>query len=306
MNNMNKKKIIIVVSFVSFVLALVVVLGILARQKSMDQKKERIPLKGATKEQQARTAKFIRVTKTAVSELDPNLCDVLESEFSKTACLDEANKQLALASGEASYCTKMSRNTDADLCVYQVAVDTKNKATCTLITNINMQTSCTEKVTAIGALKSSSVEDCFSITKNEFVRKDCLINIFSNFESLNECDIIDASVRQFCQDILLVREMYIRDDVSACSGIIDEEVRGYCDGSGEYFVNFKQKFDKDGDGLRTWQEKLLGTDETKKDTDGDGYDDYTELVNGYDPTGPGKKYDVVKELPEILKNLELD
>jgi hypothetical protein len=45
--------------------------------------------------------------------------------------------------------------------------------------------------------------------------------------------------------------------------------------------------DSDGDGLRDWEETLLGTDPNKTDTDGDGTPDGEEVKGGRNPLIPG-------------------
>lgn len=47
--------------------------------------------------------------------------------------------------------------------------------------------------------------------------------------------------------------------------------------------------DQDGDGLKDWQENLIGTNPQSNDTDGDGYSDARELRNCYDPKTPNTK-----------------
>jgi hypothetical protein len=45
--------------------------------------------------------------------------------------------------------------------------------------------------------------------------------------------------------------------------------------------------DDDQDGLNTYLENLLGTDDANPDTDGDGFTDATEIANEYNPLGSG-------------------
>lgn len=58
--------------------------------------------------------------------------------------------------------------------------------------------------------------------------------------------------------------------------------------------------DSDQDGLSNDEEKLYGTDETKKDTDGDGYSDGVEIESGYDPLKPAPGDKIIKESSTIV------
>lgn len=57
-----------------------------------------------------------------------------------------------------------------------------------------------------------------------------------------------------------------------------------------------QNIDTDSDGLRDWEEVLLGTDSRKADTDGDGTSDGKEATSGRNPLvkGPNDKADSAK------------
>ncbi len=67
---------------------------------------------------------------------------------------------------------------------------------------------------------------------------------------------------------------------------------GRADNSGqsttaETNIKFTPAIDSDHDGLTDVEEKLYGTDKTKRDTDADGYIDGDEVANLYDPLRPG-------------------
>lgn len=53
--------------------------------------------------------------------------------------------------------------------------------------------------------------------------------------------------------------------------------------------------DVDQDGLSDKEERVFGTDSTKKDTDGDGYSDGVEIESGYDPLKPAPGDKLVAE-----------
>ena len=58
--------------------------------------------------------------------------------------------------------------------------------------------------------------------------------------------------------------------------------------------------DSDQDGLSNDEEKLYGTDPTKKDTDGDGYSDGVEVESGYDPLKPAPGDKIIKEVSKTV------
>lgn len=61
-------------------------------------------------------------------------------------------------------------------------------------------------------------------------------------------------------------------------------------------ISSLQDIDTDGDGLKDWEEVLLGTDPDKADTDGDGTPDGVEAKSGRNPLvkGPNDKAEAVK------------
>lgn len=250
---------------------------------------------------QVNASLFQVTTLQALVSEDPTKCDSLESDKSRVACQDKAFGSLAVSSGDAANCLKASRQDDADLCVYQVATAAGDSAACDLIVSEKSRKSCQERIVGAKAREEAEADSCLGIT-NEFSRKDCLISVFADFDSAGGCDTIDDSVREFCQGVLAVRARYIQDDKSLCVPIADEGLRGYCDGSQEYFINFIRKFDKDGDGLALWQEEIIGSSDANADSDGDGYDDHTELVNGYSLLGE-EKYEE-EEYAELLQSID--
>ena len=62
----------------------------------------------------------------------------------------------------------------------------------------------------------------------------------------------------------------------------------------------ENELDSDGDGLKDWEEKLVGSNIFKKDSDGDGLSDNFEIKNGLDPLDPlNKKMSKIKALEKI-------
>ncbi|MEI7498723.1 MAG: type II secretion system protein GspG, partial [Candidatus Falkowbacteria bacterium] len=51
------------------------------------------------------------------------------------------------------------------------------------------------------------------------------------------------------------------------------------------------QMDNDADGLKNYEEDLIGTDKNKADSDGDGYTDGAEVDGGFNPLGLGKSTD---------------
>ncbi len=68
-----------------------------------------------------------------------------------------------------------------------------------------------------------------------------------------------------------------------------------------------QDLDSDSDGLKDWEEVLLGTDSHKADTDGDGTNDGKEAAAGKNPLvkGAGEKKEVAKVTTELTPSDKL-
>ncbi|MCX6703354.1 MAG: hypothetical protein NTV02_01525 [Candidatus Zambryskibacteria bacterium] len=66
----------------------------------------------------------------------------------------------------------------------------------------------------------------------------------------------------------------------------------------------KPESDTDGDGLKDWEEQLIGTDPNMKDTDGDGAPDSDEVAQNRDPKKPGPN-DIATENQNVLTTTTL-
>ncbi len=89
----------------------------------------------------------------------------------------------------------------------------------------------------------------------------------------------------------LVREAFNREVITFSSG---DRMLGALGSNTSYNTYLVADDDEDGDGLKTWEEILLGTDASFADSDGDGVDDGIEVRVGRNPLGSGLLKDRLK------------
>lgn len=244
---------------------------------------------GALDTQESPRVRYLRISETALSEMDISPCRELETE-ERFNCEDKVYKALFDESPDVEICKKMHKKGLAEQCFTDVAVDKMDKSICDLISDSLKQDLCVEKIVLVEVESNPSYESCSGfLTKSS--RLGCYINrLYTQYDEPSDCDGVDGGgeQEQLCKDIVFLKQAYLANDISLCENIIDEGLRGYCDGTREYFIDVNANFDRDGDGLSLGLERKYGTSDDNEDSDGDGYLDGVEVEHGYDPLGPGR------------------
>lgn len=177
---------------------------------------------------------------------------------------------------------------DRDSCVWTVARENLDSATCGLISDDAFSTACLEGVSLQLAKTKNDAGYCDDIVDST-KRAGCLNlvngplsaeNCLSRGEDKATCDnmvLYEAALKS--RDPEQCKTLLIEADQLMCMELIGTDPRGTV-GS--------KAVDTDGDGLSDAVETgTYHTDPKNPDTDGDGYSDKVEIDGGYNPNGPG-------------------
>jgi len=230
-----------------------------------------------------------------------DVADCPES-VSEEDCLTQAVLREAQTATIIEVC-EMLEGQQKDNCIWTIAQSEVDSDVCDSIINGDTKEECHNDVLFRLAEDSYLEGDCQKIS-DESTKNSCLRLVEKNIVNDNKCAEYGVD-EVLCDQKSIFDQAVEESNPSLCQSLVDDEMRGECEGS----VTIPPA-DNDGDGLDSDIESELGLDDNNSDVDGDGltdgeevntyntdplnpdsdgdsFPDGTEVENGYNPLGEG-------------------
>lgn len=204
------------------------------------------------------------------------------------------------ATGAASLCASLSGE-EFDGCVWSVARDRMDAATCASITDEENAATCADSVNVQLALSSMDTAYCDKIT-DATKREGCTTTLEGPLTAGNCAS--RGNGQEACDQLASFEAAVASKNPDQCAALSNEEYRSRCEdlvGTGDRDLDGLNEdeemmagssdtsADTDGDGLTDAEEiSVYASDPAATDTDGDGFNDGDEVKNGYNPSGAGR------------------
>jgi len=198
-------------------------------------------------------------------------------EADPEACRKKKVDLAAKATGAASVCEQLS-GADHDGCVWNVARDRKDPASCEAIVDEARRSECNDVLYLQLAVSAKDAGLCDKIVLDR-TKTNCQATVAGPITEAN-CPERGKDAA-YCADLAAMNAAIDHEDLDACDAIATADLSAECADA----VGIP---DFDNDGLDADQEALYGSSDKLADTDGDGYSDFAEVEAGYNPAGPGK------------------
>jgi len=267
----NQRTILIRAGTVLLILMILVVIAIMARNRSLLNKESNG-----------------RISDNKVMEVISSSLKMCDDNPNPEICRRQLVDKKAVERKNPKIC-KTLPDTEQSRCVAQVALETLDKDDCEILkdeTKIN----CEDQVVKKTAKQTNDIQQC-DIINNESVKLNCIAQVTASIVREGTCTEKGID-KNLCDDKQAINKAFSTGDAGNCFDILDEQKYAECEQAaldGKYALeeqqvldNF-QETDSDGDGLTDSKELEIGTDPLNKDTDGDGYTDKQEYDAGYDP-----------------------
>jgi hypothetical protein len=204
------------------------------------------------------------------------MIDSCENADDPERCLERAQKNAAVLTGDLGYCQD-SEGEAYDDCVWKVAREKLDVELCTQLQNTEFVSKCQDSIYRKLAYTSDDIAYC-ALLSNETLVQGCIRSI-EGAVTYADCNV-DVHGGDYCE--------YLRITEQA----VQAQDRSICDSLGEEFVVDCREAvlidDPDFDGVETVIELKYGSDPYLVDTDGDGFTDKEEIDAGYNPAGEGR------------------
>lgn len=197
------------------------------------------------------------------------------------ADLESYNK--AVSGNNPDVCNQISDGFSQTLCLKEVAVNTGDAKTCSLIKDDLQKNDCLNNVSMQGATQSKDLAGCEKIS-DPMLARACVEAV--SVQSGVDCSLLkNQDYKDSCLSLSIYQEARAGGDFSKCLSIPEPIRKANCLSE---IGKIDLHSDADKDGLDFLQEIARGTDPDKKDTDKDGHNDGEELKAGFSPLGDGK------------------
>lgn len=215
-------------------------------------------------------------------------CELAENE---ATCLLSVMTDLAQAHTSSDVCDAIESPQGRDNCYWALARSAEDVQYCQGIEDPAWQRDCVDGVYQDIALRTKDVASCSLIT-NSSKRSRCetTLSVPLTYEAC-----VAQGSSEGCEDRRLQELADDSLDRIYCDQMSDELSRDTClefvltsiSEQGTEQPDQYEDLDSDADGLTDAEEERYGTDPMNPDTDGDGYSDGDEVASGYNPNGPG-------------------
>lgn len=184
---------------------------------------------GAAKQQAIKeTIKRYNTRDEAASKKDPELCRKLGQDYS-------------------------------DSCILNIAIKAKDDKYCSEIDDDKAEAQCRQLFVKRNVLAGSDISKCQQLT-DRVMHQACLVEFFSRFGSVVECDNFSGEEKDLCLDIVNNKLAMQKSDSQQCAVIKDAAMRKLCTET----VSLTP-LDSDRDGISDDMERSYGTDPLKPD-----------------------------------------
>ena len=163
-----------------------------------------------------------------------------------------------------------------DECVWTVAREEGNAATCADMLDSAKAATCADAIYLKRALEEEDAAACESISDAE--KKTACLAAIAGPTTRENC--LTRNGAAYCAEFDLYLQAEAAQDPDKCAMITDADLSELC-------VELVSPGDRDFDGLDAGEEAAYGSSDTSADTDGDGFADSEEIKNGNNPNGSG-------------------
>lgn len=144
----------------------------------------------------------------------------------KDELFDQQVMLQAVNEKDIKYCNQLHKY-NRDNCIFDVSSSANKIAFCQEIQDEKLKKTCME----LGASRTASAvmdaSGCLAIKSAGF-QKQCLANIFMNYDSASKCQGFSDEINSMCLDYVHRVDAYNRKDVSLCDNIKDEALKNDC------------------------------------------------------------------------------